>query len=712
MPPSLESQEGNKRFIFRRWPRDPNGKVIVPSDIHGKEAGNGLNLWGATIYDFYHVRRIPSNIHGLTISTGSKLAKVMKSFGELEFAQDELEWAFREAEPREILAWDPAQATMVYERRVHASSGAAHSINKKVSTLPEIPAAEHETGIPILDELQLTSDPNESRNDAVEVEDSTPENRAKKLSGESTDSTNDVQTQQPPSDVHLESPFHPTHYPPPWPLAPFESTCSPLPLQRAIPIHLLPQKLYVHDPWNLLNADSVDPDTRRKEKEETWSSKTDHIRTYTLSLPPESQKMAEAASKAAATAEDKAQETAIFPQQTEGPTKEPAIRIILPKQPRKPTHVPEAHLYLSPRGSLGTGHHSIVYEADLELPRDLFCETTYCNLCLAEQVEVEVNRLKKSGEWQQHLSEAAKRYNGQFFTPRDGVDFTSSVALSSPVHAPPPYVGFVKARFERDPIQTISMVTEKEMRETPPGAAPTQHSARVSNSVLHTYVDYDGAVVPIHPDIQWQNPSFPETICVHEAEKKKPVPRTATFRVAAKLSLPDDAHLEREAKNYLKFPAHFFQHWNGYNVVPPIHDPTPVGALVPQFFGYYTPDASLESDDEDAYLSPILLIEHCGRPIRVSKLSIDDRHECAALLFRFHSAGWLHESFAERNILMQKIHPARSPIEDDKPDKNDTPYRRHSTSFRLIDFGRSLQYTNRSQAAVEEMEGKDLFDIF
>ncbi|KAG6838722.1 hypothetical protein H0H93_006434, partial [Arthromyces matolae] len=28
----------------------------------------------------------------------------------------------------------------------------------------------------------------------------------------------------------------------------------------------------------------------------------------------------------------------------------------------------------------------------------------------------------------------------------------------------------------------------------------------------------------------------------------------------------------------------------GLNVLPPMHDPVPVGTLVPQFYGYYVPD--------------------------------------------------------------------------------------------------------------------------
>ncbi|KAH0832366.1 hypothetical protein J3R83DRAFT_13395 [Lanmaoa asiatica] len=113
----MKHPKDSNRFIFRHWPRDPNGKPMLPSPTRGKEAGNGLDLWGATLYDFYYVNRIPNLANALTISTGSKLIKVMTAFGELEHAQNEIAWAAREADPMEIPAWDPAQAIMAHERR-------------------------------------------------------------------------------------------------------------------------------------------------------------------------------------------------------------------------------------------------------------------------------------------------------------------------------------------------------------------------------------------------------------------------------------------------------------------------------------------------------------------------------------------------------------------------------------------------------------------
>ncbi|KAK0447617.1 hypothetical protein EV421DRAFT_1926525, partial [Armillaria borealis] len=152
-----------------------------------------------------------------------------------------------------------------------------------------------------------------------------------------------------------------------------------------------------------------------------------------------------------------------------------------------------------------------------------------------------------------------------------------------------------------------------------------------------------------------------------------------TFKVSvgAKLSIKNDGHLEREAKNYQQFPEHFFQHWSGYNFIPPLHDPTPALAVVPQFYGYYVPEEGEAKDGE--YLSPILLLEDCGVPVNVGELDMDDRHECVSLLFRLHCAGWLHNSFFPRNILMQhgdmRHWPACRKLENRR--------------FRLVDFGRS-----------------------
>lgn len=55
------------------------------------------------------------------------------------------------------------------------------------------------------------------------------------------------------------------------------------------------------------------------------------------------------------------------------------------------------------------------------------------------------------------------------------------------------------------------------------------------------------------------------------------------------------------------------------------------------------------------------------------------RNECASLFYRFHSAGWLHQSVYERNVLVKKGSLFEWPIQRSSQDRR----------FRLIDFGRS-----------------------
>lgn len=75
--------------------------------------------------------------------------------------------------------------------------------------------------------------------------------------------------------------------------------------------------------------------------------------------------------------------------------------------------------------------------------------------------------------------------------------------------------------------------------------------------------------------------------CHHPLDPDPNMPFTATCQVAAKLSFQYDDHLAREAENYQKFPKHFSEHWSGYNIIKPIRQPVPIGALVPQFYGNF-----------------------------------------------------------------------------------------------------------------------------
>ncbi|KIM66562.1 hypothetical protein SCLCIDRAFT_61526, partial [Scleroderma citrinum Foug A] len=162
-----------KRIIFRWWPRNLNGKPLgLFWKVHGKRAPNRIANWGATLYDFYRVDPSPGVNPGQVaetirrVASGSLIAAAMREIGE-DAAVDELEWADREPDPREL---------------------------------------------PVMDTQKL------------------------------------IEAHEP-----VSSPFHPSHYPAPWPFIPFANPDPPILLQKRLPFHLLPETLYVHDPYDLLS---------------------------------------------------------------------------------------------------------------------------------------------------------------------------------------------------------------------------------------------------------------------------------------------------------------------------------------------------------------------------------------------------------------------------------------------------------------------------
>ena len=93
--------------------------------------------------------------------------------------------------------------------------------------------------------------------------------------------------------------------------------------------------------------------------------------------------------------------------------------------------------------------------------------------------------------------------------------------------------------------------------------------------------------------------------------------------VVAKTAFPDSEHrsfIHNEAKIFSSFPRHLSEEWCGYNVVPPLAWPVPVGPVVPKFYGYYMPTG--EEKDE---LSPILLMEECGTPVNLKNLTPEQK---------------------------------------------------------------------------------------
>ena len=405
-------------------------------------------------------------------------------------------------------------------------------------------------------------------------------------------------------------------YPDRWPLKPFSAPTARL--QQRLPMSYLPKKLIVHDPWNCLLTDKDSNSNRGLNREQLkWGSRKDIIHVYNLQLSDAGKKQQNIIS---ATPLD--DDFAV--------TK-------------------EAHLYITPKRKIGSGHHSFVYQVELELPRELLVEAKMCPECSMNNVvnNILLKSLKpeklKASEFAAkiHYSNAYK--NGQPFSPEDETD--------------------------------------------------------------HRYMALK--------HVEWMNAPY----CEH-LDDGVPRPPTSKVSVTAKLTIPDDhyeshsQHLRDEARVYQEFPRHLYEHWTGYNVVPPIMDPVPVGAVVPQFFGYYVPDIENGPKKEGKFMSPILLLEHCGVQIDLKKCSLEARYvknyrfsflfitncssssrrECMTLLKRLHHAGFVHNSVYERNFMLQNGPLHLSPFERSS---------KHPR-FRLIDFGRTTKGDDSGMKAIRE----------
>ncbi|KAJ7273170.1 hypothetical protein C8J57DRAFT_1317000 [Mycena rebaudengoi] len=603
----LPEGKAETRFIFRHWPRDPNGKGIEGCP-RGKEAPNGLPFWGATLYDFYTFSRYPEMPNFVTTTTGSRLAKKMREIGELDAAAPEIAWADNEEEPKQLVMPEVIGKD-IKSWEGWAASGLVGRSARSAEALPEM-----------------------------------------------------VPLEEPEANQHCDiSSILAANYPAPWPLVPFSCLKPSVPkLETLIPFTLLPKKLIVHDPWNLLSM------TGPSKENKDWTEMPDITHVYEL----------KPLTKAGLLKDEHQQDVfchgiddsdfILLPDQhlvSEGPCP-PLLNIKVPAYPRKSV-TPAAHLYISPAHKAGIGNHSVVYNAEWELPRSLLIQDVFCHDC----VEEEVKAMTASGELTKLIQDAVAAGGGDV----DDVSKAANISQTLKV-IPESVVDVSKLAAERPKKDESDSTIKPDFRIVNPRTIQCTHA-------------YHGPIIDIHTKVKWQSPGC-ATNCEHVRKqnmfpmmsKSDSRPPTATVRVCAKLSKRYDNHLEREAKVYQALPSHLSEHWSGYNIIPPSRNPVPVGAVVPQFYGYYTPVVQ----DEKKYRSAIMLLEDCGKPLETAKLSPDDKKECWSLLYRLHEAEWVHESVAERNIMMQP-----GPMTTPQGWMRSVPGLT-AVSFRVIDFGRSL----------------------
>ena len=123
----LNDPKVRHRFVFNTWPRPPPAPGWINKDTKtlnprpyacitpensrpGKMAPNGMQLWGATLFDFFRVLRLPDIDNQSSISTGSKLLRWCKEngeyVGEKAVARHCIKWAERERPPELVPVYD------------------------------------------------------------------------------------------------------------------------------------------------------------------------------------------------------------------------------------------------------------------------------------------------------------------------------------------------------------------------------------------------------------------------------------------------------------------------------------------------------------------------------------------------------------------------------------------------------------------------------
>ncbi|KDR77271.1 hypothetical protein GALMADRAFT_246580 [Galerina marginata CBS 339.88] len=518
-------------------------------------------MWGETLADFYYVQEYPTCPVQLRVTTASRMYAWCRAEGENHASARQLmRLAEMESRPRVVPVYSVERLIRNSESWVRLQEGASW-----------------------VRPVWLDGNADGKEREAWKVPDLWP-----------------------PKSV-----FDPSAYPQRWPLEPFKSQWwhpkerpnnfihTPV-LQQYIPQHLLPEKLVVHDPWNLLRAQSC------YDRSTPWVDKDDEVRIYKLK-PPATKGLVVRQNKDIAECKLKTNmaksvsdhflanphsnrerpDGMVYPPANAGfeigPSKPPVYIVFPPKPNTRPAKT--AHLYISPAARLGTGNHSFVYRAEYEVRRSFLVDEEICKECVLNDVK-----------------RILEEEDGPHGERRDGRWDELSGRYTIKLRGKPP---------------RSAMFGEEEILLTP----GTEEVEMV----------YDGPYRAIQTTVGYQNLER-AAYCEHLREENIH-PLTTKVQVAAKLSIQNDDHLPKEAANYQRFPKDFFEHYNGFNVIKPLSNPTPVGAIVPQFYGYYVLDKEDEQNKEckdEEYSSPILLVEDCGAPIEPEGLSMDDR--CVFLL--------------------------------------------------------------------------------
>ena len=266
--------------------------------------------------------------------------------------------------------------------------------------------------------------------------------------------------------------------------------------------------------------------------------------------------------------------------------------------------VQEAHLHLTKTQCIGEGNHSSVYKAELKAPREM-----YFGLDIDKQKDSsseigykECPSIKKGSE-HQHSFGPGHDNNEQDISTEVSFTSISQASRDQTTHKNP-----ILASEERLTSEDVVGGLVKPLECTSISSAAKKIEAPQSEI----------------PDTAEAPTSLVE-VAAHSRQKKEPL---ITTSVAVKISDNEDRQLYHEARIYQDFPSHLFEHWSGYYIMNRKHllkYPAPLDPVVPQFYGFYTPE-SCESNEAFPDLQPLMLIEYCGRSLETIRISdIDDK---------------------------------------------------------------------------------------
>ncbi|KAH8079408.1 hypothetical protein BXZ70DRAFT_1012604 [Cristinia sonorae] len=259
--------------------------------------------------------------------------------------------------------------------------------------------------------------------------------------------------------------------------------------------------------------------------------------------------------------------------------------------------------------------------------------------------------------------------------------------------AEPKKIAYVYKRVYPPPTEVVRESKETSVGETDAtkdsGDAPSQSTA---GHTAHLYMHSSNRLGTGHHSHVYLTPlTLPAPLTTFTSSAPAAASRPGTVLVAAKVAIQQRTArslLSAEAKTYSEFPQHLSEEYCGLHLLSPfMRTLAPSCAVVPKFYGYYVPVVVEKKDggEEEGWWqkrSPILLLEDCGTPIKAGQLTRDERSDCYSLLMRLHMHEYLHDSFHERNIVVQPGPLTLPPLLRSMK----TP------SFRVIDFGRTVSW--------------------